>query len=63
MPHKIIPENCNACGECEVECPNDAISPKGQVFHIDPSKCKDCVGTFDKPQCVDICLSNCIVPA
>ena len=62
MPHKIIAETCNACGECEIECPNDAISPKGQVFAIDPTKCKDCAGTFDSPQCVDICKLKSIVP-
>ena len=63
MAHKIAPEKCNACGECQVECPNDAISAKGQVYWIDPSKCKDCVGAFDTPQCVDICLKDAIAPA
>jgi ferredoxin len=62
MPHKIITETCNACGSCESECPNKAISHKGKIFKIDPTKCKDCVGSFDKPQCVDVCQSGSCVP-
>ena len=26
MAYKIIPDLCNACGACESECPNRAIS-------------------------------------
>ncbi len=37
-----ISTDCIACGACEAECPENAISPKGDVYYIDPALCKDC---------------------
>ena len=58
MAHTINMETCTSCGACEGECPNKAISHKGKIFKIDPKKCKDCVGSFDSPQCVEVCQSG-----
>lgn len=32
-----------------------AISEKGGTFIIDPAKCTECIGHFDRPQCVAVC--------
>jgi ferredoxin len=48
MAH-VINEECIACGACEPECPEEAISEGEEIYVIDPEKCTDC-GT-----CVDFC--------
>jgi ferredoxin len=65
MAYKIIVENCSACGACESECPNQAISMSadGTYSIIDPNKCKECVGSFDSPQCASVCPNDACVPA
>jgi ferredoxin len=64
MPHMIVKETCNACGSCEDVCPNKAVSHKGKIYTINPNKCKDCVGSFDSPQCVEVCQSgSCVLQA
>ncbi len=55
MAYQIIAANCTACGACEFECPNNAISASGDVFAIDPDKCTECQGTHDSPQCAAVC--------
>ena len=61
MPHMIVTETCTSCGACEDVCPNEAISHKGKVFVIDQNKCKDCVGSYDEPQCADVCqMESCV---
>ena len=57
MAYKIIPDLCNACGACESECPNRAISHVGKDYTIDPSKCQECEGTYDSPMCAQVCNS------
>jgi ferredoxin len=49
MPYKIDETECIACGACEPECPEAAITEKGGVYVIDPNKCKD-HGT-----CAEVC--------
>ncbi|MHC5039387.1 MAG: DUF362 domain-containing protein [Planctomycetota bacterium] len=56
MPHKIT-DDCLACGACEPECPEGAISEGEEKFSIDPEKCNDC-GT-----CVEVCPEEAIVEA
>ena len=56
MAHKIIEEECLACGACVDECPNEAISESGDTYVIDAANCDDC-GT-----CVDSCPNEAIVP-
>jgi len=45
---------------CEPECPNGAISQGEEIYVIDPGLCTECVGHFDKPQCVEVCPVECI---
>jgi ferredoxin len=58
MAYMIDMSTCNACGACRKRCPNEAISKKGKIFKIDPDKCKECVGSYPRPQCVDACASD-----
>ena len=56
----IITDECINCDVCEPECPNDAISQGPEVYVIDPARCTECVGHFDRPQCRDVCPVDCI---
>lgn len=56
----FITDECINCDVCEPECPNDAISQGEMIFVIDPLKCTECVGHFDRPQCIEVCPVNCI---
>ena len=62
MAYTIKGSECTACGACEAECPNLAISYKKGVYVIDASSCTECRGHFDRPQCADVCPSECCVP-
>ena len=55
-----ITDECINCDVCEPECPNEAISMGLEYYVIDPSKCTECVGHFDEPQCVEVCPVECI---
>ena len=46
-----ITDQCINCDVCEPECPNGAISHGREIYVIDPARCTECVGHFDKPQC------------
>ena len=63
MAYKIVPDLCNACGACESECPNRAISHIEKLFTIDATKCQECVGTYDSPMCAQLCNTDACVPA
>ena len=56
----IITDECINCDVCEPECPNGAISQGDEIYVIDPSKCTQCVGHFDEPQCQQVCPIDCI---
>jgi len=58
----LINEDCIACGACEPECPNEAISEGDPVYTIDPERCTECVGFYDEPQCVEVCPVEAIEP-
>ncbi len=62
MPRKIT-EDCIACGVCEPECPNGAISEGPDTYVIDPNKCTDCAGDPDGPKCEAACPNDAIVAA
>ena len=47
----LITDECINCDVCEPECPNDAIYMGQEIYEIDPTKCTECVGHFDEPQC------------
>jgi ferredoxin len=55
-----ITDQCINCDVCEPECPNGAISQGIEIYVIDPTKCTECVGHFDAPQCQQVCPVDCI---
>ena len=55
-----ITDQCINCDVCEPECPNGAISMGPEIYVIDPRKCTECVGHFDRPQCQEVCPVDCI---
>jgi ferredoxin len=56
----LITDECINCDVCEPECPNGAIYQGQEIYEINPSLCTECVGHFDKPQCVEVCPVDCI---
>jgi ferredoxin len=56
----MITDECINCDVCEPECPNQAIYLGEEIYEIDPSKCTECIGHFDEPQCVQVCPVACI---
>ena len=56
----MITDECINCDVCEPECPNNAISQGEEIYQIDPDKCTECVGHYDRPQCVEVCPVDCI---
>lgn len=56
----MITDDCINCDVCEPECPNNAIYQGEDIYVIDPSKCTQCVGHFDEPQCQQVCPVDCI---
>jgi ferredoxin len=56
----MITDECINCDVCEPECPNDAISMGELIYVIDPGRCTECVGHFEKSQCVEVCPVDCI---
>lgn len=57
-----ITDDCISCGDCEPECPNQAISPGEDYFVINFNKCTECVGHYDESQCLKACRYDCIIP-
>ena len=55
-----ITDACINCDVCEPVCPNQAIHQGELIYEIDASRCTECVGHFDKPQCQLICPVDCI---
>ena len=56
----MITDECINCDVCEPECPNEAIYQGQEIYEIDPNKCTECVGHYDKPQCQIVCPIDCI---
>ena len=56
----MITDECINCDVCAPECPNGAISQGAEIYVIDPARCTECVGHFDRPQCVEVCPVDCI---
>ena len=55
-----ITDQCINCDVCEPECPNAAISMGPEIYVIDWTRCTQCVGHLDKPQCQVVCPVDCI---
>ncbi|SDI57508.1 4Fe-4S dicluster domain-containing protein [Ferrimonas sediminum] len=58
----IILDSCINCDMCEPECPNQAITMGEEIYEIDPDRCTECVGHYDKATCVSVCPIDCIDP-
>ena len=58
----IIEQACINCDMCDPECPNEAITLGEEVYELDPNKCTECIGHYDKPTCVSVCPIDCIKP-
>ena len=56
----MITDECINCDVCEPECPNNAISQGEEIYQIDPAKCTECEGHYDRPQCQEVCPVDCI---
>ena len=60
MALRII-DDCIACGACEPECPNSAISEAQDIYVIDPHHCTECFGFYGTQQCADVCpVESCV---
>ncbi|MDD1784342.1 YfhL family 4Fe-4S dicluster ferredoxin [Enterovibrio sp. ZSDZ35] len=58
----LITEKCINCDMCDPECPNEAITFGAEIYEIDPNKCTECVGHYEKPTCQSVCpITNCII--
>ena len=60
MAYKIDSGSCSVCGACEFDCPTGAVKMKGDSYTIVASKCAECKGYFDAPQCVAVCPADSI---
>jgi ferredoxin len=56
----MITDECINCDVCEPECPNEAISLGQEHYEIEPTRCTECVGHYNEPQCVQVCPVACI---
>lgn len=56
----LITDQCINCDVCEPECPNHAIFEGSEHYEIDPARCTECIGHFERPQCVQVCPVDCI---
>lgn len=63
MAYMIKGAECTACGACEAECPNGAITFSKGIYVIDAAQCTECQGHFDSQQCAAVCPVDCCVPA
>lgn len=57
----LINDLCVNCDVCAPVCPNEAIAQGETIYEIAPSRCTECVGHFDTPQCVEVCPVECIL--
>lgn len=56
-----ITDQCINCDVCEPVCPNTAIALGREIYEIAPSRCTECVGHHEVPQCVEVCPVECII--
>ncbi len=51
-----ISDECIACGVCEVECPEGAISQGENIYVIDTRLCTECAA------CAEVCPVEACIP-
>ncbi|EAS40868.1 ferredoxin [Photobacterium profundum] len=58
----LINDKCINCDMCDPECPNEAITMGEEFYEIDPARCTECIGHYDKPTCQSVCpITKCII--
>ncbi|MDD5308836.1 MAG: 4Fe-4S binding protein [Deltaproteobacteria bacterium] len=59
-----ITEDCINCGTCEEVCPVKAISEDKEILRrvIDPARCVECVGFYERTMCNVECPVECCLP-
>ncbi len=58
----LIDDSCINCDMCEPECPNQAIAMGDEIYEINPERCTECVGHYDKPLVCRFVLSIVSIP-
>jgi ferredoxin len=58
-----ITDDCINCGACEDTCPTGAISEhvEKSIRVIDPERCTECVGFYERTMCQVECPVECCV--
>lgn len=61
----LITSECIDCGACEDVCPTEAISENKAAgrYVIDPERCTECVGFYERTMCQSECPVECCLPA
>ncbi len=59
-----ITKDCINCGACEECCPTGAIceDPELNARVIDPKRCTECVGFYERTMCQVECPVECCLP-
>ncbi|MFO8073104.1 MAG: YfhL family 4Fe-4S dicluster ferredoxin [Polyangia bacterium] len=60
----MITDECINCGACEDVCPTGAIFENEELGRhvIDPSRCTECLGFYERVMCQAECPVECCVP-
>ena len=58
----MITDECIACGACEMECPNEAITEGDEIYVIDPDRCTECIPVHEESQCASVCPVDACLP-
>ncbi len=57
----LITAGCIACGVCEAECPNEAITVGGGSYAVRRERCTECWGFAPLQRCALACPVNAVV--
>lgn len=59
-----ITDECINCGACTDTCPTEAIyeHAEAEVHVIDPERCTECVGFYERKMCQVECPVECCEP-
>ena len=57
----LINDNCTACDACSTLAAIEPYMVSVPSVSIAPTRCTECVGAEDEPQCKLVCPADCIV--